>query len=117
VVLCLGPGADRARAQAHAVRAAGAAPLAIAPGLAGAEGLDGTLDPQALATLSGFDAVVAEAPNEALRPMRRTLADREGAILPLLAESDFARWVVIERHLCIDTTASGGNAALLASAG
>ncbi|MGI1660665.1 bifunctional proline dehydrogenase/L-glutamate gamma-semialdehyde dehydrogenase PutA [Palleronia sp. KMU-117] len=117
VVLCLGPGADRARAQALEVRAAGAAALAIAPGLEGGEGLDGTLDPAMLATLSGFDAVVCEAPDEALRPLRRALADRDGAILPLLAEADFARWVVIERHLCIDTTASGGNAALLASAG
>jgi RHH-type proline utilization regulon transcriptional repressor/proline dehydrogenase/delta 1-pyrroline-5-carboxylate dehydrogenase len=61
--------------------------------------------------------VVFEGRDDALRPMRAALAARDGALLPLLAEADFARWVVIERHLCIDTTASGGNAALLASAG
>jgi RHH-type proline utilization regulon transcriptional repressor/proline dehydrogenase/delta 1-pyrroline-5-carboxylate dehydrogenase len=117
VVLCLGPGADRARAQADAVRAAGAEPLAIAPRLAPDEGLSGTLAPEALRTLTGFDAVVFEGRDEDLRPMRAALSARDGALLPLLAEADFARWVVIERHLCIDTTASGGNAALLASAG
>jgi RHH-type proline utilization regulon transcriptional repressor/proline dehydrogenase/delta 1-pyrroline-5-carboxylate dehydrogenase len=117
VVLCLGPGADRARAQAAAVCAAGAEALAIAPGLAPDEGLSGTLAPEALGMLSGFDAVVCEGREAALRPMRAALAARDGALLPLLAEGDFARWVVIERHLCIDTTASGGNAALLASAG
>ncbi len=117
VVLCLGPGADRARSQAGAVRAAGAAALAVAPGLTPGEGLDGTLPPEALGSLRGFDAVVCEADTETLRPMRQALAARPGAILPLLAESDFAAWVVLERHVCIDTTASGGNAALLAAAG
>ncbi len=75
------------------------------------------LAPEALGSLTGFVAVVFEGRDAALRPMRAALAARDGALLPLLAEGDFARWVVIERHLCIDTTASGGNAALLASAG
>ena len=117
VVLCLGPGADRARAQADAVRTAGAAALAVVPGLTAGEGLDGGVPPEALGSLRGFDAVVCEADADTLRRMRQALAARPGAILSLLAEDDFAAWVVLERHVCIDTTASGGNAALLAAAG
>jgi RHH-type proline utilization regulon transcriptional repressor/proline dehydrogenase/delta 1-pyrroline-5-carboxylate dehydrogenase len=45
------------------------------------------------------------------------LAKRTGAILPLItATPDLAR-VMGERHVCVDTTASGGNAALLAGQG
>jgi RHH-type proline utilization regulon transcriptional repressor/proline dehydrogenase/delta 1-pyrroline-5-carboxylate dehydrogenase len=42
---------------------------------------------------------------------------RDGPILPLLCEADMADRCRIERHLSVDTTASGGNAALLAGAG
>ena len=34
--------------------------------------------------------------------------------MPLVTERDPARYV-FERHLCIDTTAAGGNASLLAA--
>jgi len=48
---------------------------------------------------------------------RQALAAREDALIPLitaiLAPSDYAH----ERALCIDTTAAGGNATLLAKAG
>jgi RHH-type proline utilization regulon transcriptional repressor/proline dehydrogenase/delta 1-pyrroline-5-carboxylate dehydrogenase len=42
------------------------------------------------------------------------LAQRDGVILPLITEADFADRCHLERHVCIDTTAAGGNAALLA---
>ncbi|AHM05358.1 Proline dehydrogenase (Proline oxidase) / Delta-1-pyrroline-5-carboxylate dehydrogenase [Roseibacterium elongatum DSM 19469] len=52
-----------------------------------------------------------------LRPIARALADRDGAIVPLISEADPADHLILERHLCIDTTAAGGNAQLLAAAG
>ena len=61
-----------------------------------------------------FDAVACIAPAETLRPLRQALAARDGAILPLITEADPARFV-LERHVCIDTTAAGGNAQLLAA--
>ena len=111
VVLCLGPTATRANAQADAARQLGCAPICIAPGIS-ESGLDGVLPPQALCDLSSFAAVVYEGSEAA--DYRRALAARPGAILPLLSESDFAERLTFERHVCIDTTAAGGNASLLA---
>ncbi|MEM9270949.1 MAG: bifunctional proline dehydrogenase/L-glutamate gamma-semialdehyde dehydrogenase, partial [Pseudomonadota bacterium] len=116
VVLCLGPGAEAARAQARAVRAVGCAAVAVAPGLSAQDGIDGVLAMGDLSTLSPLDAVVFFAPDEPLREARQALAARTGAIVPLLAEADFATWCQLERHVCVDTTAAGGNAALLAKA-
>lgn len=42
------------------------------------------------------------------------LSARDGPIIPLLAESDNSYGYRVERHICIDTTAAGGNASLLA---
>jgi RHH-type transcriptional regulator, proline utilization regulon repressor / proline dehydrogenase / delta 1-pyrroline-5-carboxylate dehydrogenase len=61
--------------------------------------------------------VVFEGNAETHRAIRGALAARTGAILPLIDDLSDWRQMVIERALCIDTTASGGNAALLASAG
>ncbi len=44
------------------------------------------------------------------------LSKREGALLPVITEHKLDQRYVIERHLCIDTTAAGGNASLIASA-
>lgn len=52
---------------------------------------------------------------EELNSIRHTLAARQGPIIPLLGSGKSWREFVIERTLSIDTTASGGNAALLAS--
>ena len=46
---------------------------------------------------------------------RRALAAREGAIVPLVADAGEVARYVHERHVCIDTTAAGGNASLLAA--
>ena len=42
------------------------------------------------------------------------LARRDGPILPVLTQDPDRAHVAHERHLCVDTTAAGGNAALLA---
>jgi RHH-type proline utilization regulon transcriptional repressor/proline dehydrogenase/delta 1-pyrroline-5-carboxylate dehydrogenase len=101
VVLCLGPGAATASAQAQAVRASGGVALEVT----------GLLAPEALVGLQGFAAVVWWGSQG---PYQRALAERPGPILPLIAEMPDASWVLSERHVCIDTTASGGNAQLLA---
>ncbi|MEO1089353.1 MAG: bifunctional proline dehydrogenase/L-glutamate gamma-semialdehyde dehydrogenase PutA [Pseudomonadota bacterium] len=80
-------------------------------------GIDGLLAPADLTTLSGFAVVCAAEPTPTLRARRQALAARQGPILPLLVGPPDARWLVHERHLCIDTTASGGNASLLAASG
>ena len=114
-ILCLGPTAEAAEAQAAAARAQGCAALAVAPGVR--EGIDGWLPRAALAGLAPLDAVAlwSDAPDQ--RDARAALARRDGPILPLLVEGDLAPLLWRERHLCIDTTAAGGNAALLARVG
>ena len=101
-LVCLGPGRSAALQQAEAVRKLGGHAVE-APGLAA----------EALTTLPGFSAAVWWGEPEAGRAYARALAQRKGPILPLIAMPD-AGHVHLERHLCIDTTASGGNAQLLA---
>ena len=127
VVLCLGPGAQAVRAQVAAARAAGNAVVAVAAGASGALTahaddphvvvLDGHVVPAGLATLAGIAAVGCCAAPDALRAMRAALARRPGPILPLIEELDAPERYALERHVCVDTTAAGGNASLLAHAG
>jgi len=49
------------------------------------------------------------------RAYRQALAAMDGPILPLVTEADPTPRLIVERHTCIDTTAAGGNAALLAA--
>ncbi|AZL58520.1 bifunctional proline dehydrogenase/L-glutamate gamma-semialdehyde dehydrogenase PutA [Tabrizicola piscis] len=102
-LLCLGPGREAALEQAAEVRRLGGHAVE-APGLA----------PEALATLHGFSGALWWGDTDAGRAYARSLASRAGAILPLIGAPDTGH-VSLERHLCIDTTASGGNAQLLAA--
>ena len=52
-------------------------------------------------------------PPSTAHKFRVAIARRTGPLLPLITENDFADWCITERHTCIDTTASGGNASLL----
>ncbi|ABD56411.1 bifunctional proline dehydrogenase/L-glutamate gamma-semialdehyde dehydrogenase PutA [Jannaschia sp. CCS1] len=103
-VLCLGPGSAAARDQASAATATGCAPV-LAPDLPAA----------ALTDLRAFDAVIYWGDDAAARAYRKVLADRDGPILPLIMDADPKPRLILERHTCIDTTAAGGNAALLAA--
>ncbi|WP_375057957.1 bifunctional proline dehydrogenase/L-glutamate gamma-semialdehyde dehydrogenase PutA [Zobellella sp. DQSA1] len=125
-VLCLGPDRDSALKQAGTALSQGNAVVVVAPGmgqaLAGAEaagipaiGLDGLLQPVALETVTGFEAVASHAGTATLRQYRVALSHRDGALLPLVTEQDVPERFVIERHLCVDTTAAGGNASLIAA--
>jgi RHH-type transcriptional regulator, proline utilization regulon repressor / proline dehydrogenase / delta 1-pyrroline-5-carboxylate dehydrogenase len=101
-LICLGPSVAAARAQAVAVRAFGG--LAVeAPGLAA----------EALARLPVSGAVWWGG-DDVGRAYALALSQRQGAILPLVGTPD-AGHALMERHVCIDTTASGGNAELLAT--
>jgi RHH-type proline utilization regulon transcriptional repressor/proline dehydrogenase/delta 1-pyrroline-5-carboxylate dehydrogenase len=114
VVLCLGPTAEDAAAQVKLAEAQGCAALAVAPE-APDNGIPFTLDRKDLATLTGFDAVMLWSGEEDLRAARKALASRDGALIPLVTEGQPDARLLLERHVCIDTTAAGGNAALLAA--
>jgi RHH-type proline utilization regulon transcriptional repressor/proline dehydrogenase/delta 1-pyrroline-5-carboxylate dehydrogenase len=110
-VLCLGPGLAAARDQASQARAAGCSALTVVP-----DGdVDGVLAPERLAEIDGIDAVILW--SDDARVHAQVMAARDGALIPLILEANASPRLIIERHLCIDTTAAGGNAQLLAAAG
>ena len=126
VVLCLGPDKETALEQAGTALSQGNKVVVVAPGVqdtvdsAGKAGLpvvgvEGLLEPEALATVNGFEAVVSCADQPLLKAYREALAKRDGALLPLITEHTLDQRFVIERHLCVDTTAAGGNASLIAA--
>ncbi|WP_427452033.1 bifunctional proline dehydrogenase/L-glutamate gamma-semialdehyde dehydrogenase PutA [Litorimonas sp. WD9-15] len=102
-ILCLGPDVEE---QMLLVEGAGGRGVAL-PGL----------DPDHLEQLTGFAAVVRWSEEAERRASRIALARRDGPILPLATTRDVTWAVTTEVHVCIDTTASGGNAALLAGEG
>jgi RHH-type proline utilization regulon transcriptional repressor/proline dehydrogenase/delta 1-pyrroline-5-carboxylate dehydrogenase len=127
-VLCLGPTADHALAQAAQALGAGNGAVIVAPGVdaaaqelreAGAPvaAMDGTVAPEALTDLQGIVSVAAAGASEWTRALRIALAKRDGPIVALETQSVAPERYVVERHLCIDTTAAGGNASLLAASG
>ena len=75
--------------------------------------LDGAIHPDRLADLNP-DAVSADGTQD-LAAIRRRLAARDGPIVRLITERIYPEAYVLERSICIDTTAAGGNAALLAA--
>lgn len=78
--------------------------------------LDGTVAADTLAGITGVSAVAAAGPEAWTRALRMALAERPGPIVPLETTLIAPERYVVERHLCIDTTAAGGNASLLAAA-
>ncbi len=112
-VLCLGPTAKAAQDQADIATGNGCATVIAAPGV----GLDGHLARAALTTLGGFDLVALWSSEEDCTAARKALAARDGRLIGLATGADLAAKCRSERHVCIDTTAAGGNASLLAAAG
>ena len=115
VFLCLGPSLEQAQTQARLARSFGCPALVVVPGASENNAISGCLDRKALQHLTGFDAVVLWSDADDLRQARQALAARDGALIPLITEFDFEDRCVLERHVCIDTTAAGGNASLLAA--
>lgn len=125
-VLCLGPDADTLLAQTIQALAAGNAVLAVAPGAPGAlsaltgkglplAAIDGRPDPVEARALR-VDVVAFSGTPEAARIVRKVIADRTGPIVPLVSEVLNPAAYAHERAVCVDTTAAGGNASLLAAA-
>jgi len=104
-LLCLGPGAATALAQAEVVRRLGEEAVE-APGLPA----------EALLRLTGFSGALFWGAPDLARPYACALAQRQGPILPLITGQPDPAHLRLERHICIDTTASGGNAQLLVQA-
>lgn len=113
-ILCLGPTLEDAQRQAKMARQAGCAALIICLGALGGEGLNGTINFNDLTNLQGFDGLAFWGKPEDARHIRKAIAARNGAILPIFDDMDMIERCVLERHVSIDTTASGGNVSLLA---
>lgn len=103
-VLCLGPTPAAALDQATAIRALGGLAVEV-PGL----------DPSALREVEGIAGAIWWGNAETGRRLAEALSARPGPILPLITDRPDKGHATMERHACIDTTASGGNAQLLAS--
>ena len=103
-LLCLGPTPEDVAAQIEVAKAAGCGFMAEA------------MDPDRLRSGKGFAAVAWFGDTAGLRQVRLALSEREGALLPLLTRPAEIGRLQLERHVCIDTTAAGGNASLMAAA-
>ena len=123
-VLCLGAGAEAVLAQAVQALAAGNPVLAVAAARPGRSRRSrgcrsppspGRWRPASLEELPELALVAAAGPEGWLRALRRALSRRGGPIVPLVTGLVEAERYCLERHLCIDTTAAGGNASLLAA--
>ncbi len=101
--LCLGPDSE---AQKRAIEHLGGLAV-MAPGLA----------PETLVDLEGLAGVLFWGSEDSARAYGLALSRRQGPILPLVTGMPDRGHALTERHVCIDTTASGGNAQLLAEMG
>ncbi len=124
-VICLGGSPDILIDQAVQALAAGNAVLAIAHGagktlsLLSGKGFpiataDQVPDAKTLAATNA-DVVLAILDYETTRDIRREFSLRPGPIVPVICERYYPAATVHERAVCVDTTAAGGNASLLAS--
>ncbi|MGA9253119.1 MAG: bifunctional proline dehydrogenase/L-glutamate gamma-semialdehyde dehydrogenase PutA [Roseobacter sp.] len=105
-LLCLGPGAETTAAQARIVRSLGGTAVEV----------EGQITPKALTTGPAYGGVMWWGDASTARAIEQALAHRKGPIIPLIPGRPDPARVVGERHVCVDTTASGGNAALLGAA-
>ncbi|WP_170758499.1 bifunctional proline dehydrogenase/L-glutamate gamma-semialdehyde dehydrogenase PutA [Ruegeria lacuscaerulensis] len=105
-LLCMGPGAETVRAQADAVKALGGTTIRAT----------GALDLHRLENVTGISGILWWGDEDTAREIEQHLARRDGPILPLIPGLPDKARVLGERHVCVDTTAAGGNAALLGGA-
>ncbi|MGI9389862.1 MAG: bifunctional proline dehydrogenase/L-glutamate gamma-semialdehyde dehydrogenase PutA [Boseongicola sp.] len=101
--LCLGPGPEQVDRQ-----------IATLEEIGGSGTKADRMDPNDLITVQSISGAIWWGDAKTARAYDKALASRQGAILPLITETPRVLDVIYERHLCVDTTASGGNAALLA---
>ena len=116
IILCLGPTLEAAQEQIKIAKSKGCITIAIHEGASGDHSIDGVINPDALSQLIGINGVAYWAQNDMARKLRQGLAQRDGPILSLIGPSDMDVCSILERHVCVDTTAAGGNVALLSGA-
>ncbi|MDD9722514.1 bifunctional proline dehydrogenase/L-glutamate gamma-semialdehyde dehydrogenase PutA [Sulfitobacter sp. PR48] len=105
-LLCMGPGTEVAAAQARAVEALGGVAVQAS----------GRIDPAALTDGPGYGGVLWWGDADTGRAIEQALSKRKGPITPMIPGLPDPARVRAERHVCVDTTASGGNAQLLGAA-
>ncbi len=103
-ILCMGPGHDTTQAQIKTVSDLGGLGIAA----------DGTVPSEALIDLPILGGVIWWGDADVGRAIEQALSKRQGPITALITARPDVTHVLHERHVCIDTTAAGGNAALLA---
>jgi len=101
-VLCTGPGQSHAAEQARVAESFGCKDVVIAP--------DAT--PRDVETARELSVVIRW--DDVTPAWRKALAAREGQIARLATTRDLKSDLTVEHVVCIDTTAAGGNADLLA---
>ena len=106
-VLCLGPGEEAVNKQVADIEALGGRAVGVA----------GAFSPETLDQLPRFGGVLWWGDEDRARKIANALAEREGPIVPLITGRPDAAHALLERHLCVDTTAAGGNTSLLAGEG
>ena len=103
-LLCFGPGEEACNDQVSLVENLGGNAIKC-----------NMKDPEILLkTLNGYSGVIWWGNEEIARKIEMTLAEKPGALIPLITGKPDNGYVNHERHVCVDTTASGGNADLLA---
>ncbi len=102
-ILCMGPGAAAAAAQADSIVELGGTAVTAT----------GDVAPELLSEMGHLAGVIYWGNESDARAIASALARRDGPILPVITGMPDHGHACHERHLCVDTTAAGGNAALL----
>ena len=102
IILCLGPTKKQAEIQAQSVRDIGSTACIVLG-----------LDLNNLSKLENFSAVMLFATIDMVRVAKKALAERHGTIIPLITNTETLKNMKTERHVCVNTTAAGGNVELL----
>lgn len=78
--------------------------------------LQGTLQPEYFGAIDGIDVVALGTNTQVARKIKQVVAHQKENIMPVVTSLRTPVRFAHERHVCIDTTAAGGNATLLAAA-
>ncbi|MFK7752777.1 MAG: bifunctional proline dehydrogenase/L-glutamate gamma-semialdehyde dehydrogenase PutA [Sedimentitalea sp.] len=102
-LVCLGPGNTAVNEQVEAIQKLGGSAIRA----------NGMLPPQDLTDVPDIAGAVWWGDDHTARDYDLALAARAGPLVPLILGLPDIAHVRSERHVCVDTTAAGGNAALL----
>lgn len=105
-LLCFGPSPQAALKQANVIRALGGAAVECPM----------NFPEKILKNINGYSGVVWWGNDDQARALGEFLSQSNGPLIPLITGVPDTGHVLSERHVCVDTTASGGNAELLSNA-